>query len=291
SVPSPWTNSVPPAPTRKPGSRWIRRSPGRNPRSGSERRCWKPKEWPRRPPRRDGSSPKTRGYAPTWRLKLPLRTSVWTGAGSLLRSAPSGNAKSREVRSLPAAAVPLGQAGAFRTQRGVAAMPRVDPRVVVHLVEDAGLHVSDQAAEIRVAPGFSDPAGKEAVPGEQVSVPSGVVVTQRDRAGSVSPQVDHGEGAGSHGDRVTVFHEFVGGYGKFRRVRGVGDSPRTGGPGHVGESAPVVPVAVGGDHPGQAVVADKFEQAVGFGSGVDEDRFPGPHTAQEVSVVVHRADR
>ena len=70
-------------------------------------------------------------------------------------------------------------------------MAGVEPRLVGEPVEELGLHVVEQAAEVvGVAEGVADATGEERVAGEQVRVAVGVVVEQGDRAGRVAGEGD-----------------------------------------------------------------------------------------------------
>jgi len=90
---------------------------------------------------------------------------------------------------------------------------------------------------------------------------------------------------------VPVGQEHLGLHRDLRGVLAAGVRASTGGPDHVGQGLPVVGVPVGGDHRGQPVRADEVEQALGLGRGVDQRLRAGAPTAQQVRVVVVRADR
>ena len=105
-----------------------------------------------------------------------------------VRVADPGDASGRG--RLPAALEPLAQVRALDAERGVGAVPGVDPGVVVVHVEDPLGDVGIQGLEAlaRVL-GVSDPPREKRVPCEQMGVPVRVGVRERDRAGGVPAQV------------------------------------------------------------------------------------------------------
>src|SRR5699024_1252627 len=109
----------------------------------------------------------------------------------------------RRMRS-PAAFAPLPKTGTLGAQSGVASVSGIDPRVIGHRPEHTLLHIAEQCPKVLVGPGPTDTTGKEAVPGEQVGVPLGVVITQSDRPRGVPPKVEHGERTVTDGDTAPV---------------------------------------------------------------------------------------
>src|SRR5215217_4694933 len=81
--------------------------------------------------------------------------------------APSSGARCRP--GSPPARPPLAEMRPLGADRGVLAVPRVDPGLVRECAEQPLLDVVDQAGEPRrVLLRVADPAGEEAVPGEHV---------------------------------------------------------------------------------------------------------------------------
>src|SRR3954447_10888906 len=95
------------------------------------------------------------------------------------------------VGGYQAALAPLPEVRALGAQRGVLAVPGVDPRVVRQDGEEPLLDVVDEAGEpLRVLLGVADPAGKEAVAGEHVRAGAlAAAPDQRDAARRVPAQV------------------------------------------------------------------------------------------------------
>lgn len=112
-------------------------------------------------------------------------------------------------------------------QRGVVAMPRVDPGVVVKLVKQFGGHVVKETLEIGRVGGFPHASRKEAIAGEQVGMPGGVGVVQSNRTGSVPHQMDGGELTFSELDNVPV-RDSVSHHRNLGSISLVGDRPSLG---------------------------------------------------------------
>src|SRR5690606_15792579 len=91
----------------------------------------------------------------------------------------------------PAPLAPLGQRGPLRTERRVIPVARVHPGRIVQDLEEPLLDVIEQLGEaLRVLLGVAHPAGEEGVAGEEVVARLPAAPQHRDRAGSVTAQVD-----------------------------------------------------------------------------------------------------
>ena len=170
-------------------------------------------------------------------------------------------------------------------------MARVHPGLVGQPAEQLVGHVAVERGEVLGVGGPPDPAGEQAVAGEDVRPALGVVVDQRDAARRVPHQVHHRQLDRTEPQHVAVLEEHLGLHrdlGRVQRVR-EGTRPRRGH--HFGQPLPVVTVPVRGDHADQPVRPDQVEQAAGVVGGVDEDLLPAGPAAQQVRVVVHRPDR
>lgn len=161
------------------------------------------------------------------------------------------------------------------------AVARIDPGLVGQLVEELGLHVVEQARErLGVLVRVADPAGEEAVPGEQVRGAVRIVVDERDGARGVADQMAGGQRDLPHPDRAVVVDEHV---GRDRDAFGVvptGVGTRTGGRHHLGQSLPVVAVPMGGDDGRDGVVTDQPQQGSGLVGRVDQELLAGGPAAQ-----------
>ena len=68
----------------------------------------------------------------------------------------------------PTAGVPVRKGRALGAERGVAAVPGVEPGVIGEHIEDLALNVTDEAGEVgRVAPGVADAAGEGRMPRQE----------------------------------------------------------------------------------------------------------------------------
>ncbi|CAM5692850.1 hypothetical protein SALBM311S_11119 [Streptomyces alboniger] len=92
-------------------------------------------------------------------------------------------------------------------------------------------------------------------------------------------------------DRVAVVDQDVGGHRDALGVEPPGVGAGAGGRDDLGERLPVVAVPVRGDDGRDAVVTDRAEQGVRVVGGVDQQLLVGGPAAQQIGVVVHRADR
>jgi hypothetical protein len=187
---------------------------------------------------------------------------------------------------LPAALAPLRQVRPLRPERGVPAVSRVHPGAVGQRPEDLGHHAVVQRGEaLRVLLGVADPAGEQAVPGEQVRLRPVRLIAQRDAARRVPDQVNHRQDRVPEPDRAAVGDELVGGHRDARRVRGVRHGGRPGRLLHLRQRLPVVPVLVRGHDPLDGRVPDHREQPVRLGRRVDQHPLPGA-VAEQVGVVL-----
>lgn len=245
---------------------------------------------------RDGDpAPRTHPRGPT-RRKCCRRTAA---KGAAAYESPDGTRAGNETgerehatSALPPALAPLRQMRPLVTQRRVLAMPRVDPGLVRKQAEELRLDVVDQAREglgilVRVA----HPAGEEAVARENVRVAVRVVVDQGDRAGGVPHEMTGGQFDAAHPDRVPVLDGHVRRDGDALGVVPAGVGAGTGRADDVVQRLPVIAVAVGGDDGRDGVVADQPQQRLGLIGRVDQQLLVGGPTAQQIGVVVHRADR
>src|SRR3954462_5997709 len=91
-------------------------------------------------------------------------------------------------RALPAPGAPLVQVWPLGTERGVVAVPRVEPRLVRQVPEHLGFPVVHQGPEVPRACCPPRTPREERVAGEQVRIAGGVVVQQGDRAWGVAGQ-------------------------------------------------------------------------------------------------------
>jgi hypothetical protein len=117
------------------------------------------------------------------------------------------------------------------------------------------------------------------------------VVEQGDRAGGVAAQMDGLDGDDADGDAVAVLDRAVHRDRQAGSVQWVGQHLRARHGGHLLQALPVVAVLVGGDDGADRLVGHQGEQAVGLGRGVDEHPVARLGAAQQVGVVVVRADR
>src|SRR5690606_24400471 len=251
--------------------------PGRRPRAGAAAEGG---DEDRRPDRRGAEAPS--GVSPV------DCAGAHTGSahGARKRAKPSHGVCS------PAPRAPLRQVRALRAQGGVVAVAGVDPGLVRQYVEDLGLDVVDQAGErLRILVGVADTAREQAVAGEDVRMPVRVVVDEGDGARRVPDQVPCGEFDLPDPEGVAVVDQHVGRYGDALGVVTAGVGAGAGGGHHLGERLPVVPVPVGGDDGGDAVVADRAEQRAGVVGRVDQQLLVGGPATQQIGVVVHGADR
>src|SRR5690606_12046980 len=109
----------------------------------------------------------------------------------------------------PAALPPLLQLRPLRAERGVVAVPRVEPRLVGQHVEHPLLDVGHQLLEVLRTRRLADTAGEQRVTGEQVRVPLRVAVQQSDRTRRVATQVNDLELARADRDLVAVLEQEV----------------------------------------------------------------------------------
>jgi len=187
---------------------------------------------------------------------------------------------------LPAALAPLGQMRPLRPERGVLAVSRVHPGAVGQRAEDLRHHAVVQRGEaLRVLLGVADPAGEQAVPGEQVRLRPVRLIAQGNAARRVTDQVNHRQDRVPEPDRVAVLDELVGGHRDARRVRRVRHGGRPGRLLHLRQRLPVVPVLVRGHDPLDGCVPDHREQPVRLGRRVDQQSLPGA-VAEQVGVVL-----
>jgi hypothetical protein len=105
----------------------------------------------------------------------------------------------------------------------------------------------------------------------------------------VADQVDHLERGATHFDRVAVVHGAVDLHRQLVGVVRARDGLGVGGLDHLAQRPVVVPVPMGGDHPGEPVRADRGEDPVRLVGGVDEQLLVGVPAPQHVDVVGHLA--
>ncbi len=94
-----------------------------------------------------------------------------------------------------------------------------------------------------------------------------------------------------HPDGVAVVDQHVGGHRNAVGVVPAGVRARAGGLDDRGERLPVVAVLMRGDDGRDAVVTDHAQQRVRVVRGVDQQLLVRGPAAQQIGVVVHRADR
>jgi len=114
---------------------------------------------------------------------------------------------------------------------------RQDHGVVAEPVEQLRRHVAQQGRELLRGVGLADPAGEEAVPGEEGGGPVGGPVGEGDASGGVPHEADDLQGRAADRDGVAVPEagELQAGRGGDRRgVRDAGDQPGAGRPGDLG---------------------------------------------------------
>ena len=189
---------------------------------------------------------------------------------------------------LPAPLAPLRQVRPLGPQGGVLAVPRVHPGGVGQPVEDLLHHAVVQRREpLRVLLRVADPAGEQAVPGEQVRL-GRAAVHQRDAARRVTHQVDHRQRHVAEPDSVSVADKLVRRHWNAGCVGRVCHGGGAGRGAHPLERLPVVGMLMRGHDPLDRNVTDHLEQPLGLGRRVDQQRLAGARAAQQVGVVLVR---
>lgn len=159
-------------------------------------------------------------------------------------------------------------------ENGVAAMPWVDPRLVVVALEDLGDDTVVQRVEIWRGPRSADSAGKQAITREQVGVSGGIVVTEYERSGCVAHKMDGGQRAVPEPNHVALVYGELNRNFDARSVLKVGVDWRPGPSVDLREGTPVIEMPVGGDDPHQAISTYQIDNSIWFRGGINEDLSP-----------------
>ena len=196
----------------------------------------------------------------------------------------------RCLSGLPAAIAPRGQVGSLAADRRVVPVARVDPGLVREPAEELLDDSLVEGREVHRRGRAPHATREQAVSGEDVRLTVRVVVDQRDAAGGVTDEVDHRQLDRSEAQRIAIREEDLGLDRDVGRVERVRERPCGRRSDDLAEPLPVVAVPVGRDDAKQTVLPDEVEQAQGLRGGIDQDLFARLPAAQQVRVVVHRAD-
>jgi DNA-binding transcriptional ArsR family regulator/uncharacterized protein YndB with AHSA1/START domain len=226
-----------------------------------------------------------------WAMVLGRLKEAVAAASDLTVPIPPRPARQKQMkRPLPAPVAPLAQVRPFHAERGVLAVPGVDPGGVGHRVEQPVDHVGEQRGEVLGGGRLAHAAREQRVPGEHVR-PVARVVADRYAARRVPAQVDEGHRRVAERELLAVLHPAGDGHGQLVRVGRVGDHLGAGVPLYLGQRLPVIEVLVRGHDRADVDVADQLDQPVRLVGRVDQDRLTGGRAAQQVGVVVHGAHR